>query len=137
VAYFYLNPSYRLSLEAKYYFETGNYEKAYRLAQEAYVLDPYNRMAFKITVQSRIAESWVRFIKDADDYFSQIEKIAQKKRITKKDRLKIKVMLEILLGEYQTLKSSLLIPESLKIEAKKRYEKAEKLYEELFEKRSY
>jgi predicted transcriptional regulator len=131
--YFYFNPSYRLSWEAEYYFETGNYKKAYRLAHEAYLLDPYNRMAFKLEVQSNIAISWKRFINDADNYFKDIEKIAQKQNITPQDRLKVKIMLEILLGEYKTLKPSLLIPKKLKTEAKIRYEKAKKLYEELFE----
>jgi len=134
--YFYFNPSYRLSLEAKYYFKRGNYEKAYELASLAFNLDPYNKMAFTIKTQSLIAQEWVRFIEDSDRYFKEIEKIANKPEITQKDKLKIKIMLEILLGEYKTLKSSLLLPEELKQEAKKRYEKVKRLYEELFGKRS-
>jgi hypothetical protein len=93
-------------------------------------------MAFTIMTQSKIAKDWVRFIQDSDRYFKEIEKIANKPIITKKDRLKIKIMLEILLGEYKILKPSLLLPESLKEEAKKRYEKVKKLYEKLFRKRS-
>ena len=93
-------------------------------------------MAFTILVQSKIAQEWVRFIKDSDRYLKEIEKIANKPEITPKDKLKIKIMLEILLGEYKTLKPSLLLPEELKQEAKKRYEKVKRLYEELFGKRS-
>ena len=134
--YFYFNPSYRLSIEARYYYEVGNYEKAYNLATLAFNLDPYNRMAFTVMTQSKIAKDWVRFIQDSDRYFKEIEEIANKPVITKKDKLRIKIMLEILLGEYKTLKPSLLLPESLKQKAKKRYEKVKRLYEELFRKRS-
>ncbi len=136
VLYFYFNPSYRLSWEAKYFFETGNYEKAYTLAREAYALNPYNKMAFSIKTQSKIAAQWQQFIDDFDTYFSQIEKIANKPYITDKDKLRIKMMLEILLGEYKTLKPSLLLSKELKKEAKTRYIKAKELYEKLFGKRS-
>jgi tetratricopeptide (TPR) repeat protein len=132
-AYFVFNPSYRLSLEARYYFETGNYEEAYKLASEAFTINPYNRMAFTLKTQSKIAKEWQSFINDADNYFQTIEKIANKPVVTKKDKLRIKMMLEILLDEYKTLKPSLLLPPKLKKEAKEKYLKAKKLYEELFE----
>ena len=90
-------------------------------------------MAFTLKVQSKIAKEWQNFINDADEYFKKIEKIADKENITKKDKLRIKIMLEILLGEYKTLKPSLLLPEYLKYNAKQKYLKAKKLYEELFE----
>ncbi len=131
-AYFYFNPSYRLGLEAKYYYETGDYIKAYKLAHEAYMLNPYNKMAFSIETQSKIAAQWQQFIEDFDNYFSEIEKIANKPYISEKDKLRIKVMLEILLDEYKTLKPSLLLPKELKKAAKIRYEKARELYEKLF-----
>ncbi len=93
-------------------------------------------MAFTVMTQSKIAKEWINFIKDSDRYFKEIEKIANKPKITPRDKLKIKMLLEILIGEYKTLKSSLLLPEELKQEAKKRYEKVKKLYEELFGKRN-
>jgi hypothetical protein len=114
----------------------GEYDKAYRLAQEAYILDPYNRMAFTIIVQSKIAKEWVGFINDYNTFIKEIEKIANKPYITKKDKLKIKIMLEILLDEYKLLKPSLLLPKELKEEAKKDYLKVRELYEKLFGKRS-
>ena len=123
-----------MSAEAKYYFEIGEYSKAYKLAKEAYILNPYNRMAFTIKTQSQIAKGWKQFIEDANNYFKEIEKIANKKNITQKDRLRIKIMLEILLDEYKTLKPSLLIPKYLKKEAKIQYLKARELYEKLFRK---
>jgi len=134
--YFYFNPSYRLSLEAKYFYEIGEYEKAYKLAHKAYLLNPYNKMAFTIETQSKIAKEWQRFIDDFDNYFTDIEKIANKPYISEKDKLRIKIMLEILLDEYKMLKPSLLLPKDLKEAAKIRYEKARELYEKLFGSRS-
>ncbi len=134
--YFVLNPSYKISLEAKYYFELGDYKKAYNLALKAYILDPYNRMAFTIKTQSKIAEQWQNFINDANNYFTKINQIANKKYVTQKDKEKIKIMLEILLDEYKLLKPSLLLPQSIKKEAKEKYLKARELYEKLFGKRN-
>jgi len=123
-----------LSFEARYYYETGNYKKAYELAKKAYILNPYNKMAFTIKTQSQIALSWQNFINDFDKFFDKIQKIANKEKITKKDKLRIKIMLEILISEYKTLKLSLLIPKKLKKEAKEKYQKARELYERLFKK---
>ena len=123
-----------LSIEAKYYYEIGNYKKAYNLAKKAYILNPYNRMAFTIKTQSKIAQSWQNFIDDFDKFFDKIQEIANKENITKKDKLRIKIMLEILISEYKTLKPSLLIPEKLKKEATEKYKKARELYERLFKK---
>jgi len=110
----------------------GNYQKAYELAKKAYTLNPYNKMAFSIKTQAQIAKEWQNFINNANDYFKRIEKIANKDIITKKDKLRVKLMLEILIGEYKTLKQSYLLPKSLKEEAKEKYLKAKKLYEKLF-----
>ena len=91
-------------------------------------------MAFTIKTQAKIAKEWKHFIDDANAYFKIIEKIANKKTITDKDKLRIKMMLEILLDEYKTLTPSLLIPKSLKKEAKIQYLKVRELYEKLFRK---
>ena len=136
VLYFSFNDSYRLSLEARYYFETGDFKKAYEKAKEAYILDPYNRMAFTIYTQSEIAKEWQEFLKDSQKYFTKIKTVADKKELTEKDRKRIKMMLEILIDEYKNLKPSLLIPISLKTEAKKEYTKAKELYEKVFAKRN-
>ncbi len=92
-------------------------------------------MAFSIKTQAKIAEQWQNFINDANNYFDKIEQIANKQNITKKDKERIKIMLEILLSEYKLLKPSMLIPESLKQKAKEKYLKARELYEKLFENR--
>ncbi|WP_024787607.1 MULTISPECIES: hypothetical protein [unclassified Lebetimonas] len=130
-----LNDSYRLSFEAKYFFEIGDYKKAELLAKKAYILEPYNRMAFTVYTQSKIANEWQNYINDAVNYFKRIEEIANKKNITKQDREKVKIMLEIIIDEYKTLTPSLLLPESLKKKAQKMYRKGKKLYENVFAKR--
>ena len=91
-------------------------------------------MAFSVYTQSQIAKEWQNFINDAKKYFKEIEKIANKENITKKDKLKIKMILEILMDEYKNLKPSLLISKNLKEKAKKEYLKAKKIYEEVFNK---
>jgi len=130
-----LNDSYRLSLEARYYFEKGDYVTAYDKAKKAYILDPYNRMAFTVYTQSQIAKQWVGFLTDADKYFKKIKEIANKPNLTDKERQRVKIMLEILLNEYKNLKPSLLINDELKQKAKIQYEKAKEIYEKVFAKR--
>jgi tetratricopeptide (TPR) repeat protein len=128
------NTSYRLSLEARYFFSQGDFDKAYSLAKEAYIKDPYNRMAFTVYTQAQIAKQWQNFLKDADKYFSEIDAIANKPNITKKDKIKIKMMLEILLDEYKNLKPSKLLPINIKKSAQTQYIKAKEIYEKVFAK---
>jgi tetratricopeptide (TPR) repeat protein len=130
-----LNDSYRLSLEARYYYEKGDYKTAYEKAKKAYILDPYNRMAFTVYTQSQIAKEWVEFLNDSKRYFKKIEQIANKPELTDKERQRVKIMLEILLDEYKNLKPSLLISDTLKHQAKIQYEKAKEIYEKVFAKR--
>ncbi len=91
-------------------------------------------MAFTVYTQSKIANEWQNYINDAVNYFKRIEEIANKKNITKQDREKVKIMLEIIIDEYKTLTPSLLLPESLKKKAQKMYRKGKKLYENVFAK---
>lgn len=133
--YFTLNRSYRLSLEARYYYDQGEFAKAYKKAKEAYLLDPYNRMAFTIYTQSEIAKEWEEFLNDSKEYFKKIQNIANSQNITEKERQKVKIMLEILMDEYKNLKPSLLISDEIKKKAKEEYEKAKGIYEKVFKKR--
>ena len=134
--YFTLNRSYRLSLEARYYYDQGEFAKAYKKAKEAYLLDPYNRMAFTIYTQSEIAKEWEEFLNDSKEYFKKIQNIANSQNITEKERQKVKIMLEILMDEYKNLKPSLLISDEIKKKAKEEYEKAKGIYEKVFKKRN-
>ena len=116
--YYFLNDSYRYSLEAKAYYELGEYEKAQKLANKAYNLDKYNRMAFTIITQSKIAKMWVDYIKNSKEYFMQIESISNKENISKADKIRIKMMLEIIIGEYETLQHSKLLDKDAKGDTK-------------------
>ena len=134
--YYFFSDSYRYSLEAKAYYEMGNYQKAYKLANDAYKLDKYNRMAFTIVTQSKIAIDWEKFIKESEEYFNQIDKISNKETITKADKIKIKMMLEIIMGEYKNLKHSKLLNKDLEDSAQIQYKKAKELYDGIFKKRN-
>jgi len=92
-------------------------------------------MAFTIYTQSKIAKEWQNFINDATKYFKKIEEIANKPTITKEEKEKVRIMLEIIMDEYKTLKDSPLIPQELKEKAKKLYLKAKEIYEKVFGKR--
>ena len=59
-------------MEAKTFYELGEYEKAYQLAKKAYELEPYNRMAFTILTQSEIAKEWKNYIEESKNYFKKI-----------------------------------------------------------------
>jgi len=132
--YYFLNDSYRYSLEAKAYYEMGEYEKAYELADKAYKLDRYNRMAFTIVTQSKISKNWQKFIKESNEYFIQIESISNKETITLADKTRIKMMLEIIMGEYKNLPHSKLLSKDLEEKAKQNYKKAKELYDGIFKK---
>ena len=121
-----------MALEARYFYEKGEFQKAYKKAKEAYILDPYNKIAFTIYTQSQIAKEWELYLNDCKKYFDKIYKIAQKPNITDKERQRVKIMLEILIDEYKNLKPSLLINNDLKQKAKQQYIKAKELYEKVF-----
>jgi tetratricopeptide (TPR) repeat protein len=125
-----------MSLEAKAYYEFGEYSKAKELAQKAYKKNRYNTMAFTVLTQSKIAEIWQNYIKESNEYLFDIESISNKKVITKKDKIKIKMMLEIIIGEFHNLPKSKLLDERLKQKAKQNYTKAVKLYNGIFKSRS-
>jgi tetratricopeptide (TPR) repeat protein len=130
--YYFLDDSYRYSLEAKAYFEMGKYDKAYNLAKKAYDLNKYNKMAFTIITQAKIAQSWKKYIQESAEYFYEIDKISNKSYISKADKMRIKMMLEIIIDGYKTLKQSKLISQSLKDEAYNKYKKAKEFYDGIF-----
>jgi len=134
--YYAFNKSYRIALEAKIYYELKDYSKAEELAQESYKLDKYNRLAFTILTQSKIAKIWKIYIKESNEYLMEINSIANKDIITNADKIKIKMMLEIIIGEYKNLPKSKLLNEELKEKAKNNYIKAVKLYNGIFKRRT-
>ena len=130
--YFITDSSYQDSFEARFYYFVGNYTKAYKLAQQAYSKDSYNKMAFTVLTQSKIAQEYVDYIEMGNKYFKKIDKISSKKEYKDEDRARIKLMCEIMIGDYKKLSPTKLTNEDLVKEAKKLYDKFQQLYKELF-----
>ena len=131
VIYFLSHPSYEKSLEAKYYYETGQYNKAYKSANEAFSMDLYNRMAATVMAQSKTALKYVKYIDEAKKYMLDINEIANKTTISDADRAKIKMMSEIVVDSYTKLAPSVMTNKSLVNEAKKYHDNFEKLLEKV------
>ncbi len=129
--YFLVNPSYQKSLQAKYYFETGEYKEAHLLATEAFGLDVYNRMASTIMAQSITALKYVSYIDDAKKYMLQINEIATHETVSDSDKAKIRLMCEIMVSSYVKLAPSIITDADLIEETKTYYEKFEKLLEKV------
>ncbi|WP_297433632.1 hypothetical protein [Sulfurimonas sp.] len=131
VIYFLSHPSYEKSLEAKYYYETGQYNKAYKSANEAFSMDLYNRMAATVMAQSKTALKYVKYIDEAKKYMLDINEIANKTTISDADRAKIKMMSEIVVDSYTKLAPSVMTNKSLVNEARKYHDNFEKLLEKV------
>ena len=129
--YFLINPSYEKSIEAKYYYEIGDYEQAYKLANEAFSLDVYNRMASTVMAQSKTSIKYKKYIEQAKQYMAEINLIAAKETISDADRAKIKLMSEIMVDSYKKLAPSVITDTKLVREAAKYYKDFEKLLEKV------
>ncbi|QOP45126.1 hypothetical protein [Sulfurimonas paralvinellae] len=131
VIYFIINPSYEKSLEAKYYYETGDYQKAYELANEAFSIDIYNRMASTIMAQSKTSMKYMKYVQQAKEYMQQINEIAAKQNISDADRSKIKLMSEIMVDSYVKLAPSVITDKALVQEAARYHKNFEQLLEKV------
>lgn len=129
--YFLLNPSYEKSIEAKYYYAIGEYEEAYSLANEAFSMDVYNRMASTIMAQSKTSLKYVAYIKQAKEYLLEINEIAKHDSISNAERARMKLMSEIMLGSYVKLAPSIITDSDLVKEAKKYHDDFELLLEKV------
>ena len=129
--YFLINPSYEKSIEAKYYFEIGEYEEAYDLASEAFSMDVYNRMASTIMAQSTTSLKYVKYINQAKEFLKQINEIANKESISIADRARMKVMSEIMIDSYVKLAPSIITDKELVQDAKKYRDNFERLLEKV------
>lgn len=98
--YFLLNPSYEKSIESKFYYTIGDYKEAYRLANEAFELNSYNRMASTVMAQSVTALKFVRYIEQSETYLRSISEIADADQISAREKIRIKLMCEIMMDEY-------------------------------------
>ncbi|MBU1928037.1 hypothetical protein KKG77_03460 [bacterium] len=129
--YVLVNPSYQKSIQAKYFYETGNYKEALTLAKEAFSIDVYNRMASTVMAQSITALKYVSYIDMGKKYMEEINLIAAHENISDADKAKIRVMCEIMNAEYVKLAPSVITDEALVKETAEYNQKFEKLLEKV------
>ena len=129
--YFIINPSYQKSIQAKYYFEMAEYKEAYSLANEAFSLDVYNRMASTIMAQSKTSLLYVDYIEQAKQYMLEINNIAKKEEISTADRARIKIMSEIVVDSYVKLAPSIITDKELVQNAANHHDEFEKLLDKV------
>ncbi|WP_103647199.1 hypothetical protein [Campylobacter concisus] len=129
--FFYSDNSYKLALEAKFYYESKEYEKALNLSQKALDLDAYNKMAATTLNQSKAAMKFSSYIKNGKEYLERIKKMSQN-GVSKADNERIKMMCDVMIEDFESLKNSTLLDEELKSEALKMKEAFAKLKNELF-----
>ncbi len=131
IFFFSFTESYKLSLEAKVKYKIGDYEEARRLAKEAFDLDPYNKMAVSILSQSKISSVLKDYINDAKKYLKRIDTLTEKNKFYDADKIKIKMMCEVMIGRYKKLNPTIMTDKSLYEECTLYYNKYQKIYEEL------
>ena len=129
--FFYSDNSYKLALEAKFYYESKEYEKALNLSQKALDLDAYNKMAATTLNQSKVAMKFSSYIKNGKEYLERIKKMSQS-GVSKADKERIKMMCDVMIEDFENLRNSALLDNELKSEALKMKEAFEKLKNELF-----
>ena len=129
--FFYSDNSYKLALEAKFYYESKEYEKAINLSQKALDLDAYNKMATTTLNQSKAAIKFSSYIKNGKEYVERIKKMSQS-GVSKADSERIKMMCDVMIEDFDDLKNSALLDSELKNEALNTKEIFVKLKNELF-----
>ena len=129
--FFYSDNSYKLALEAKFYYKSKEYEKAINLSQKALDLDAYNKMAATTLNQSKSAIKFSSYIKNGKEYLERIKKMSQN-GVSKADNERIKMMGDVMIEDFESLRNSALLDDELKSEALKMKEAFAKLKNELF-----
>ena len=126
------SPSYKNALQAKFYYETGDYETAYKLSKSAYNKDIYNKLAHTVMVQSEISQKYALYIARSNGYLENIQKISKSGKVSKVNLDKIRMMCDIAVSDYAELKPSNLTDSDLQEEAKRIKDKFLTLQKELF-----
>jgi len=126
-SYFAFNPSYQLSLEAKFHYSMSDYEKAYDLSSEAYEMEPYNRMARSVMVQSQYALRYVNYNTESQEYLDKIGSYASQEKISLAEQIRIKMMCDIMIEKHNKMQPTILIDKDLVKEARENYKKFKKL----------
>ena len=129
--FIYSDNSYKLALEAKFSYESKEYEKAINLSQKSLDLDAYNKMAATTLNQSKAAMNFSSYIKNGKEYLDRIKKMSQN-GVSKADNERIKMMCDVMIEDFESLRNSALLDDELKSEALKMKEAFAKLKNELF-----
>ena len=129
VSFVTLSPSYKNALGAKFYYEMGDYETAYKLSKSAYHKDIYNKLAHTVMVQSEISQKYALYIARSNGYLENIQKISKSGKVNLD---KIRMMCDIAVSDYAELKPSNLTDSDLQEEAKRIKDKFLTLQKELF-----
>ena len=132
VSFVTLSPSYKNALGAKFYYEMGDYETAYKLSKSAYHKDIYNKLAHTVMVQSEISQQYALYIARSNGYLENIQKISKSGKVSKVNLDKIRMMCDIAVSDYAELKPSNLTDSDLQEEAKRIRDKFLTLQKELF-----
>ena len=132
VSFVTLSPSYKNALGAKFYYEMGDYETAYKLSKSAYHKDIYNKLAHTVMVQSEISQKYALYIARSNGYLENIQKISKSGKVSKVNLDKIRMMCDIAVSDYAELKPSNLTDSDLQEEAKRIKDKFLTLQKELF-----
>ena len=132
ISFITLSPSYKNALGAKFYYETGDYETAYKLSSSAYHKDIYNKLAHTVMVQSEISQKYATYIARSNGYLENIQKISKSGKVSKVNLDKIRMMCDIAVSDYAELKPSNLTDSDLQEEAKRIKDKFLTLQKELF-----
>ena len=129
--YFLVNPSYEKSIQAKYYYEIGEYKEALSLAKEAFSIDIYNRMATTIMAQSITSMKYVTYLNDAKKYMKTINEIATHEVILDADKARMRLMCNVMISSYVKLAPSVITDKELISKAAKYNDGFEKLLEKI------
>lgn len=131
--YYIFDKSYILSAEAKKYYQAGDFKEASELAQKAYDLNIYNRMAFTVLVQSQESMKWKKYIGETSKYLAFIESVSYKEEIPKSDLIRIKMICEISIANHEKLnQKNMMIDTVLKKEANGLHRQILAIRDELF-----
>ncbi len=131
--FFGFSDSYKYSMEARMKYFLGEYQEARVLAKKAFDIDPYNKMAFSILAQSKISASLVDYVKDSDQYLQKIETLSAKENFSDTDKIKIKMMTEVMIEKFHKLNPTVMTDKELYAECIKRYKKFKIINERLFQ----
>jgi hydrogenase maturation factor len=133
VGYFLFNPSYKLSTEARVYYSIGEYGEAYRLSSEALEKDIYNSMAIHIKSRSGKTLELIKFNKESEEASQQIIELIKKGELSRGDKVRLKMISDVVIGNYEKLHLNVIDDEVLKEEAKKYLHRFQKLNKEAIE----